>query len=96
MMNKFYNNVYDVDRRLHLQGDLTPASPNRDFYISCFHNGLVTPDMIDKTINDINDNNFSYEDSYLRVHVGKNLYTIQVPAKELIPLLEKYKKTVEI
>ena len=96
MMNKFYNNVYDVDRRLHLQGDLTPISPNIEFYISCFHNGLVTPDMIDKTINDINDNNFSYEDSYLRVHVGKNMYTIQVPAKELIPLLEKYKKTVEL
>ena len=96
MMNNFYNNVYDVDRRLHLQGDFTPILPNTDLYMSCFHNGLVTPAMIDKTINDINNNEFSYEDSYLRIHVGENMYTIQVPAKELIPLLEKYKKTVEL
>ena len=96
MMNNFYNNVYDVDRRLHLQGDLTPVLPSTDLYMSCYHNGLVTPEMIDKTVKDINEHNFQYEDSYIRVHVGDNMYTVQMPAEDLIPLLEKYKKAVEL
>lgn len=96
MMNHFYNNTYDIDRRLHLQGDFTPILPDSNLHMTCYHNGLVTPSMIDKTISDIENNQFDYEDSYIRVHVGKNMYTVQIPSKELIPILTQYKSKIEL
>ena len=87
-MNDIYKNINDIDDLKQCQCDFTNI-PNHDFYITCYHNGLVTEKMVDKTIKDLD--NCYIDDSYVRVHVGDNNYNIQLTNQELLEFLRDYK-----
>jgi hypothetical protein len=91
-MSHFYNNSYGIDKRTGYQGNISNV-PNDTFYISCYHNGLVTPEMIKETLNDLPSQ--EYDDSYIRVHVGKHNYNIQLDKEQLEILLKYCKKQLE-
>lgn len=91
-MTHFYNNDFGIDHRTGYQGNMSNV-PNEKFYISCYHNGLVTPKMIDETLNDLKEN--SQDDSYIRVHVDKHNYNIQLNKEDLEVLLKYCKKQLE-
>jgi hypothetical protein len=87
-MNDVYKNTNNIDVVKRCQCDFTNI-PNSDFYITCYHNGLVTDKMIDNVINDID--SCKYDDSYVRVHVGENNFNIQLTNHELLMFLKEYK-----
>ena len=91
LMTKISNNYKDIQKYLRFQMDdlVLPSVPARcvNFYISTYHNGLITDEMINKTIDDIKTCDF--DDSYIRVHVKDNYYNIQLSNDELKEILEK-------
>ena len=87
-MQHFANNTYGLDDRTFCQGS-HPNLPDHDFYISCYHNGLVTPKMVEETLKDLPEQ--EYDDSYVRVHSGKHNYNIQLN-KEDLEIILKYCK----
>ncbi len=91
-MMHFYNNSYGIDNRTGYQGNLSIV-PDERFFISCYHNGLVTPEMIKETLDDLPES--EYDDSYIRVHVGKHNYNIPLNKEELEVLLKYSKKELE-
>lgn len=88
-MNKILMNEKNIQPKVRYQGD---ASNIRDssFYISCYHNGLVSSDEITKTIQDINANKYPLEDSYIHVHVGNHMYNLPMDNGKLKDILFKY------
>lgn len=91
-MSNFLNNSFDIDNRTGYQGDQS-LCPDENFYISCYHNGLVTPKMVEETLKDLPAQ--EYDDSYIRVHVGKHNYNIQLDKEQLEILLKYCKKQLE-
>ena len=92
LMTKFDNDFNGIKSYLKFQMDYSlPAGlPCCDdkFYITSYHNGLVTNETLIDTIDDIE--NCKRNDSYIRVHVDDNYYNIQLSNDELKEILERH------
>ena len=92
LMTKFDNDFNGIKSYLKFQMDYSlPAGlPCCDdkFYITSYHNGLVTNEILIDTIDDIE--NCKRNDSYIRVHVDDNYYNIQLSNDELKEILERH------
>ena len=87
-MNKIYRNENGLDQNMIFQGT-TPWLRDNDFYMSCYHNGLVTNEMVDEAIKDLEENfSETKEDSYIKVHTKNHSFVLGVSNKALLELLK--------
>lgn len=86
-MNKFISNTQDIGSIVKTQGTL-PNIRNHDFYIACYHNGLVRDDEINDTIAELADDDTN--DSYIRVHTKNHNFNIELSNDDIIDILQKH------
>lgn len=88
LMNKIYQNCCHIDELLRYQGSETWI-PNNDFYLSCYHNGLVTKDLLSSAIDNL-ENKFSEtkEDSYIRIHTADYNFNLELTNEEVLKILK--------
>lgn len=93
-MNCILRNKNNIDTEMKHQGTYTWLR-DANYYVSSYHNGLTTPDMIKNTLIDlgcVDSHPNEYDDSYIHVHVGKNMYNIPLSKDTLINILNEIKK----
>ena len=87
-MNKLYANVKGIDETMIYQGTW-PWLRDVNFYMSCYHNGLVTNERIEKAIKDLEENfSETKEDSYIRIHTKNDSFVLELDNKELLDILK--------
>ena len=86
-MNKLYNNYNGLNDTMEYQGT-HPWLRNGEFYLSCYHNGLVTNELIKET-KDTLEEKFSevLEDSYIRIHVADKNFILPLTNAEVLKIL---------
>ena len=89
-MTKIYMNAGHIDDLLKCQGTFPWFRNPQQYFLSCYHNGLVQPDAISDTINELQDDDTN--DSYVRVHTRNHLYNIELSNDELLEILQKRMK----
>ena len=87
-MNKIYRNQCDLDTLMRYQG-AKPWIPDNTFYLSCYHNGLVTKENLQSAIEDL-EKNFSEtkEDSYIRIHTNNCNFNLELTNDEVLKILK--------
>ena len=90
-MTKLMRNQNNIKSHIRFQtNDYYPSGlpcTNEKFYITSYHNGLITDEKLSTIIKEIP--NMDYNDSYVRVHVNNNYCNIQITNEELQHILEK-------
>jgi hypothetical protein len=86
-MNKCINNACNIGSIIKCQGT-DPNIRNNDFFISCYHNGLVKENMINEVITDLS--NDSTNDSYVRIHTKNHMFNVELTNDEIIEILQKH------
>lgn len=86
-MNKFMRNDKNCKNILKTQGTV-PNMRNHDFYLACYHNGLVRNQEIHATISELD--NDSQNDSYLRVHTKNHNFNIELSNEEVKEILKTH------
>lgn len=88
-MNKIYTNYKGLGQSMRYQGTWPWLRDGR-FYLSCYHNGLVTDDLIKETKEKL-ENKFSdlLEDSYIRIHVDDKNFILPLTNNEVLKILNE-------
>jgi len=87
-MNKIYRNEQNIDRDMIYQGN-KPWMRNNNFFISCYHNGLVTSKMREEAAKDLRENfSETKEDSYIKIHTKNHSFVLGITNNALLKLLE--------
>lgn len=87
-MNKIYRNDAHLDELMRYQGS-KPWIPDNNFYITCYHNGLVTNENIESAIKDLNENfSETKEDSYIRIHTKNCNFNLELTNEEVLKILK--------
>ena len=87
-MNKIYRNDGGLDEKMIYQGT-TPWMRDNNFFISCYHNGLVTNKMIDEAAKDLEENfSETKEKSYIKIHTKNHSFVLGITNNALLKLLK--------
>lgn len=88
-MNKIYGNYNGLDATMRYQGT-TPWMRDGGFYMSCYHNGLVTKELIEETKQKLEEK-FSevLEDSYIRIHIDDKNFVLPLTNTEVLKILQE-------
>jgi hypothetical protein len=66
-----------------------PWMRNNNFFISCYHNGLVTSKMREEAAKDLRENfSETKEDSYIKIHTKNHSFVLGITNDALLNLLE--------
>lgn len=87
-MNKIFANCAHLDEIMRYQGSV-PWFPNNEFYLSCYHNGLVTNKNIRDAVKDLKENfSETREDSYIRIHTKNCNFNLELTNEEVLKILQ--------
>ncbi len=91
-MNKIYRNDLNLDNMMMYQAT-RPWLRDNNFFMSCYHNGLVTNERVGKAIKDLEENfSETKEDSYIKVHTKNDSFVLGITNKGLLEILKKHTK----
>ncbi len=86
-MNKIYRNEGGLDEKMIYQGT-KPWMRDNNFFISCYHNGLVTNEMIKDAAKDLEENfSETIENSYIKIHTKNKSFVLGITNNALLKLL---------
>ena len=86
-MTKILRNKGHLNDDMKTQGTKPWLRNAEEYYISCYHNGLVKPDDISSAVAELDYDTMN--DSYLRVHTKNRTFNVELSNKEVQEILLK-------